>query len=170
MCRNYTYEQLLSTIGDWDLAGGYPSLKFVESPWKDSPVATSRGIPRLAEKLEWLIANIRDIDGSRATAAKIAAWLTEHDVPASASHIANLRQGYRSNPDWRVLDGIATYFGIPNQYWSDESVEQAVRRDVADIAQRWDARRGEIVSKVARLSPEQLAELAQALQRLERGE
>lgn len=114
------------------------------------------------------MSNIRDLDGSRATAQRIADWLTAQGVPSSASHVGNLRNGYRDNPDWRILDGIADYFGVPSKYWIDEDVERQVRSDVVDIDRAARSVRGDLVNRVAALPPDQLAQLQAEIDRLQK--
>ncbi|WP_052589643.1 hypothetical protein [Luteipulveratus mongoliensis] len=126
-----------------------------------------RGVPRLAIKLNWLMANIRNADGSKATSESIAAYLTERGISASTSSIGHLRTGYRSNPSWQILDGIADYFGIPGQYWSDDAVEQAVRMDVARLDNTYRPERAELVARIAALSPEQLRSFTRAVDALD---
>lgn len=106
--------------------------------WEKAPVSTSDGFPRMSEKLTWIIQTIPSVDGRKLTPERLARQIFEQtngEFEVTASHLQNLKSGFRDNPSARLLLEISRAAGLPPAFfWSDaaesllrEVVERAIR-------------------------------------------
>ena len=65
---------------------------------------------------------------------------------------------------------LAAYFGIPQQFWDNQDVEQAIRLDVALIGDTAAALRSKLVLAASTLETGRLRELEEAIERLRSGD
>lgn len=70
----------------------------------------------------------------------------------SGTYIGNLRKGTQK-PSLENADRIATFFGVPLDYFSDSATAQAVERDLRKIEALRDARVERIAMRAAGLPP-----------------
>lgn len=90
----------------------------------------SDGLPRLAEQVEWLIASIPGPDGRRYTTETLRAEIAKHGVSVSRSYVGHIRQGRAANISAVLLGALAKTFGVPADFFLDETVESRVRSAV----------------------------------------
>lgn len=150
--------------GDRTKAGGL--VVVAPDQWEEVPMGTPDGFPRMSEKLTWIIQTIPSADGRRLTPERLARQIfdqTGGEYEITASHLQNLKSGYRDNPSARLLLEIARAAGLPPAFfWSDaaevllrEVIERAIR-DHDSSSASYDAL---LLEAVPRLDEEQVAAL-----------
>lgn len=121
----------------------------------------SDGLPRLAEQVEWLIANIPTREGRRFTSESLRDEFASQGVSVSRSYIGHIRQGRATNISAVLLGALSRTFGVPADFFLDEAVEAQVRTAVDMLTK---ARREAIRSSGAERAT--LEEGVQALERI----
>lgn len=101
--------------------------------------SSADGFPRISEKLTWIIQTIPSAEGRRLTPERLARQIFEQsngEFEVTASHIQNLKSGFRDNPSARLLLEIARAAGLPAAFfWSDTAeslLREAVERAIHD--------------------------------------
>lgn len=132
--------------------------------------AAPSAVTSLEDKLNHLFATIRRPGGAKHTSAEVAAFVTEHTgEKCSREYLSQLRNGKKSNPTKRVLEGLAAFFDITPAYFFDDAKSTAIRAqlDLA-VALREDTVRQAALLEVTttlqqhvqNLSPDQLGVIA----------
>lgn len=126
-----------------------------------TPTREGVGIPHLADRLNVLFAEIPRPDKNRPYSnARAAAELDKLGISITGVYISQMRAGIRTNPNARLLAGLATLFQVPISYFFDDDMaEQITSRFESLIATR-DARVHDIMLGSADLSDRGLAAVA----------
>lgn len=126
-----------------------------------APTREGAGIPHLADRLNVLFAEIPRPEKSRPYSnARAAADLDKLGISITGVYLSQMRAGIRTNPNARLLAGLATLFQVPIGYFFDDDLaEQVTSRFESLIATR-DARVHDIMLGSADLSDRGLAAVA----------
>lgn len=118
--------------------------------------------PTLAEKIDRLIQAKRARDRRSHSYKDLAAAITGiGDAPISAAYLWQLHMGRKDNPQKKVLETLARFFGVPVTYFFD--TEEATRLyEELPIALDADVRR--MALRAADLSPESRAIIGQMIE------
>jgi transcriptional regulator with XRE-family HTH domain len=83
----------------------------------------SRG--RLALRLDRLFRNVHPPGKKEYSNDAVAEALTAAGVKVSGAYLQQLRNGVKDNPNTRLLEALAAYFGVPTTYFfQDEAAAQ----------------------------------------------
>lgn len=80
----------------------------------------------LAARLDKLFKSVRRPDGSEFSYREVAEAVTEGGEPISYSYIAQLRTGIKDNPTLRHMRGLARFFGVPVEYFTNDQLAARV--------------------------------------------
>src|SRR6266536_1727734 len=80
----------------------------------------------LAARLNKLFASVRKPGGAEYSQREVAEGVTELGEPISHSYVGQLRKGEKDNPTLRHLRGLARFFGVPVEYFTNDDVAAQV--------------------------------------------
>lgn len=139
-------------------------------------IALGRGrdeMPPLARKVDYLFRRMHPVDRGPYSLQE-AAIAIEEQTGEKVSHntLWKLRTGKHDNPTKRVLEALATFFGVPPSYFFDDEVFRAVEEQIELLTVLRDTGvRSAQLRSFLRLSPEaqqMVGELIESTARLER--
>ena len=81
-----------------------------------------------AQRLSQLFEQARRPDGKEWSALQVAKAVSATGVATSHQYISQLRSGERSNPRFVLVEALATFFSVPVSYFSDNTVDDMLRR------------------------------------------
>jgi transcriptional regulator with XRE-family HTH domain len=125
-----------------------------------------RGPVSLAERLNKLFASVRKPDGTEYSQREVAEGVTAAGEPISHSYVGQLRKGEKDNPTLRHLRGLARFFGVPVEYFTNDDVAAKVDHEL-DLLQALQALRVRTAAMRQTVLPEaerSLAELARIVE------
>ncbi|RFS85968.1 XRE family transcriptional regulator [Actinomadura spongiicola] len=134
--------------------------------------ADDAAVPPLARKVDFLFRQVHP-SGRGPYSLQEAASAIEKLTGEKISHntLWKLRTGRHDNPTKRVLEALATFFGVPPSYFFDEEVFRAVEEQIELLTVLRDTGvRGAHLRGFLRLSPEaqqMVGELIESTARLE---
>lgn len=103
----------------------------------------SEGVPYLQDRLNELFARIppsgASSPDSRYTTNAAAREITERGTSITAVYLGKLRNGTQSNPSFRHLGAIADLFGVPVDYFHNETVAATVLSELSTLQASRDA-------------------------------
>jgi transcriptional regulator with XRE-family HTH domain len=108
----------------------------------------------LAARLDRLFRTVRTAgEGEPSYAAVAEAIREQQDFAISHTYIWQLRTGRRDNPTIQHLTALATYFGVPVNYFLDDEQAERIDRELTMLATLREAGVTEIALRSADLSP-----------------
>lgn len=81
-----------------------------------------------SERLSQLFEQVRRPDGKEWSALQVAKACSATGVQTSHQYISQLRSGERNNPRFVLVEALATFFSVPVSYFSDNRVDDTLRR------------------------------------------
>lgn len=54
--------------------------------------------------------------GRKVTSAEVARWMTAQGYSVERAYVSALRNGTKPTPSWRIIEGLAKYFGVARDY------------------------------------------------------
>jgi transcriptional regulator with XRE-family HTH domain len=81
-----------------------------------------------AERLSELFEQARRPDGKEWSALQVAKACSAAGVHTSHQYVSQLRSGERNNPRFVLVEALATFFSVPVSYFSDNRVDDMLRR------------------------------------------
>ncbi|WP_207945497.1 helix-turn-helix domain-containing protein [Actinomadura sp. 7K534] len=129
-------------------------------------------VPSLAHKVDYLFRRMHP-DGRGPYSLQEATGAIEELTGEKVSHntLWKLRTGKHDNPTKRVLEALATFFGVPPSYFFDDEVFRAVEEQIELLTVLRDTGvRSAHLRNFLRLSPEaqqMVGELIESTARLE---
>jgi transcriptional regulator with XRE-family HTH domain len=124
-------------------------------------VMTDRGLPHLAERLEFLFDHVPTPDGGRYSNAQAAAALREKGFSATGTYLSQLRSGARTNPAASIVDGLATLFGVQIGYFFDAQIAADTQNELAMMTVMRDNRVRGVMARAVGVSDDDLADALQ---------
>ncbi|MFI0411190.1 helix-turn-helix domain-containing protein [Actinomadura sp. 3N508] len=129
-------------------------------------------VPPLARKVDYLFRRMHPDDRGPYSLQEAAAAIEElTGEKISHNTLWKLRTGRHDNPTKRVLEALATFFGVPPSYFFDDEVFRAVEEQIELLTVLRDTgARGAHLRNFLRLSPEaqqMVGELIESTARLE---
>lgn len=127
----------------------------------------SQGSPHrprtVAEKVEWLFANLRDENGQLFTTTEIA-----KRSGLSFSQIRNLREGFSENPKLHNLEALCRAFGVTTKVFLDEDgiAQTAAELELLEVLARTDIQT--LALRATDLGPETVRELTRFIEFMHR--
>ena len=82
----------------------------------------------LAARLSQLFEQTRRPDGKEWSALQVAKAVKAAGVATSHQYVSQLRSGERNNPSFVLVEALATFFSVPVSYFSNNSVDDTLRR------------------------------------------
>jgi transcriptional regulator with XRE-family HTH domain len=129
--------------------------------------ADETGLPEtLAARLNKLFASVRKPGGAEYSQREVAEGVTAAGEPISHSYVGQLRKGEKDNPTLRHLRGLARFFGVPVEYFTNDDVAAQVDLEL-DKLRALQALRVRTAAMRATVLPEaerSLAELARIVE------
>lgn len=107
----------------------------------------------LSQRLRWLMEHIPSPRGKRWTQEALARACAARDVEVSTSAIAHLVTGRRKAPSVKLLATIADVFGVPIEYFLDDSVALAVQKETDRLLELHAQWRQTLADEALRSSP-----------------
>lgn len=124
----------------------------------------------LAEKVDHLFRVVHPA-GSEYTYEQVATGIRKRGIATiSGPYVWQLRHGVRDNPNARVLEGLADFFGVPVGYFFDEDLAAGVDSQLELLASLRDAGVQHIATRSLNLSPEGLRVIADMVELIRRQE
>jgi transcriptional regulator with XRE-family HTH domain len=138
-----------------------------ESPAESTP-------PTLAAKLDRLFRVVRPPGLDREyTYREAAVGIAEHGGATTANYVYLLRSGRRDNPGMKLLESLASFFGVPVTYFYDtQKSEQELEEELQLRAALRDSSIRQLALRSVDLSPANLRHIIGIIERvreLERG-
>jgi transcriptional regulator with XRE-family HTH domain len=121
-----------------------------------------------AERLDHLFKRVHPPDKPEYSYEEVARIAAEAGFEISATYVWQLRNGKRTNPTLRHIEGLAACFGVPAGYFLDPEVERLVRADLDMITSLRDAGVHNLALRAQGLSPESLAAVEAMIERIRR--
>jgi transcriptional regulator with XRE-family HTH domain len=87
--------------------------------------------PTFQSRLNHLIASVANEDGTPLTDRQVAQRIQGAGVSVTYQYINLLRSGRKTNPTFKIVQGLADAFGVPPGYFFDDSIYQQSLRDLA---------------------------------------
>lgn len=87
----------------------------------------------LADKINYLFEMVRTDDGGKLSSKQAVMWIRDSGTDISESHLSELRRGVKSNPTFRVLEGLARVFGVPATYFFGGDADVALVESELDL-------------------------------------
>lgn len=119
---------------------------------REGEVVADRGLPHVAERLNFLFEYIPNPQGSKYSNAQAAKALSDNDVPATATYVSQLRSGERKNPSASIIGGLADLFGVQVAYFFDEQVASQTQDELATMTAMRDSRVRSVMARAAGVS------------------
>ncbi|WP_207400927.1 helix-turn-helix domain-containing protein [Actinomadura roseirufa] len=96
-----------------------------------APASVADGVPPLARKIDYLFRRMHP-SGRGPYSLQEAATKVEELTGEKISHntLWKLRTGKHDNPTKRVLEALASFFGVPPSYFFDDEVFRAVEEQI----------------------------------------
>lgn len=107
------------------------------------------------ERLRRLFDTVPDHDGHRMSVRAVCAAAAEKGHEISEPYLYQLTQGRKSNPSMSAINAIAAGFGVPPQYFFDES-HSTVHREIELLRMLADTQVSALFFRTLDLSPENL--------------
>ena len=79
-----------------------------------------------AARLDTLFRRVHPPDKAEYTYEEVARGATRSGFDISAAYVWQLRNGKRTNPTLRHIEGLASFFGVPASYFLDPEVQRRV--------------------------------------------
>ncbi|WP_213451250.1 helix-turn-helix domain-containing protein [Rhizomonospora bruguierae] len=124
------------------------------------------GSSSLRKRLDKLFTSVRKPDGTEYSTREVAEGVTEIGEPISHTYVGQLRRGEKDNPTLRHLRGLAKFFGVPVEYFTNDQVSAEVDHEL-DTLSALQALRVRTAAMRATVLPEaerSLAELARIVE------
>lgn len=114
------------------------------------------GMPDFADRLNDLYARVPREGSSTATYSNeaVAEALTQRGIPVTGQYLAQLRSGRKDNPSGRLVGGLAHFFGVPVDYFFDESLAAQVRGQLDQLAALRDSKIQGLMARTHGMSDE----------------
>ncbi|WHT22548.1 XRE family transcriptional regulator [Crossiella sp. CA-258035] len=119
----------------------------------------------LALKLNHLFSTVKSLDsnGKEYSNEFVAQQLTKAGVPISSSYIWQLRKGKKSNPTLEHIQGLAKFFGVNVDYFTNDEVSARIDSQLEILRAEQEARLNQIAANPeARWMAARAAELSPA--------
>ncbi|GAA4947760.1 hypothetical protein GCM10023205_04670 [Yinghuangia aomiensis] len=90
----------------------------------------------LSEKLAHLFGTVHPASRGPYSNAEVAREIraaADDDAGLSASAIAQLRSGAKTNPTMKTIEALASFFGVPPAYFFDDAVARQTDAEIAEI-------------------------------------
>lgn len=122
----------------------------------------------LAARLDRLFRRVRPSGKAEYTHEEVARGATDAGYEISAAYVWQLRNGKRTNPTLRHIEGLAAFFGVPASYFLDPDVQKRVDAELELIASLRDAGVQHLALRAHGLSPEGLAAVENMVEHVRR--
>ncbi len=120
------------------------------------------GSESLQKRLDKLFTSVRKNDSTEFSAREVAEGVAKLGEPISHTYVGQLRRGEKDNPTLRHLRGLAKFFGVPVEYFTNDEIAAEVDHEL-DKLNALQALRVRTAAMRATVLPEaerSLAELA----------
>ena len=98
-------------------------------------VEEEEGLPHLADRLNFLFANVPTPDTHQLYGNDRAAEdLTRGGTPVTAGYIRQLRSARKRNPTAKLLVGIANLFDVPLTYFVDDVLAERIQTQLTALS------------------------------------
>lgn len=127
-------------------------------------------LPDLAERLDLLFRTVPRGDGSKKlhSSASVAQALTRQGMSVTPNHIRALRTGRRGNPSFRLLVALADLFGVPLDYFVDDSVAAEIQESLDALVAIRDTGVEQVMLRAHGVSSESLGPVLALLDQIRR--
>ena len=114
------------------------------------------GVQSFSERLDYLFRTVRPRNREY-TYEEIAARVRERGgEEISGTYISMLRRGLRDNPTRRHIEGLAAAFGVPPNFFFDQTAAEEIAAKLELLASMRDAGVQRVALRASELSPEGL--------------
>jgi transcriptional regulator with XRE-family HTH domain len=121
-----------------------------------------------ASRLDHLFRRVHPSDKPEFTYEEVANGVTQAGHDISAAYVWQLRNGKRTNPTLRHIEGLAAFFGVPASYFLDPAVQRQVDAELDLITSLRDAGVQNLALRAHGLSPEGLAAVESMVEHVRR--
>lgn len=105
------------------------------------------------EKLAHLIDTVHPPDRGPYSYREIEAGIAEHPGAMTAAHINQLVKGKQPHPRVHHVEALATFFGVPVNYFFDDDLADKIDDQISQISAWGDDEARRIAERVVELSP-----------------
>jgi hypothetical protein len=105
------------------------------------------------DKLAHLIETVHPPDRGPYSYREIEAGITEHPGSMTAAYINQLVKGRQPHPRIHHVEALASFFGVPTQYFFDDDLATKVDDQLAQVTAWRDEEARHIAERVAELGP-----------------
>jgi transcriptional regulator with XRE-family HTH domain len=105
------------------------------------------------DKLAYLIETVHPPDRGSYSYREIAAGIAEHPGAMTAAHINQLVKGKQPYPRIHHIEALASFFGVPVQYFFDDDVTTRIEDQIAQVSAWRDEEARHIAERVVQLNP-----------------
>jgi transcriptional regulator with XRE-family HTH domain len=145
------------------MLGGWPGVG------NGGSVSTEQNqVTDFAERLRRLIDTVHPPERGPYSYREIAKAVTALGVPITSSSVYQLATGERSEPKLKHVQGFATFFGVPIDYFLDETVARRLDEQISSVAIWRDPEAQEIALRALKLGPAYRAAVSGVLEAFER--
>ena len=126
--------------------------------------------PTFAERLNRLFDTVYPPGRGPHTSAEVILALKAEGVTMSAPYLSQLRSGNRTNPSAATMAGLANFFRIKPDYFTDDGYYEKLDKELSWLASMREDGVRHIATSAAELSAEGRREIAERVEQLRRAE
>lgn len=126
------------------------------------------GVESFSERLDYLFRTVRPRNREY-TYEEIAARVRDRGgEEISGTYISMLRRGLRDNPTRRHIEGLAAAFGVPPNFFFDQTAAEEIAAKLELLASMRDAGVQRVALRASELSPEGLRAIQSMVEHVRR--
>ncbi|MEO7193945.1 MAG: XRE family transcriptional regulator [Pseudonocardiaceae bacterium] len=114
---------------------------------------SDQGKPSFGDRLVYLIETVHPPDRGPYSYREIAAGIAEHPGAMTAAHINQLVRGKQPHPRIHYVEALASFFGVPVNYFFDDEVTTRIDDQIAQVSAWRDQEARHIAERVVQLTP-----------------
>ncbi|MGH3826284.1 MAG: XRE family transcriptional regulator [Pseudonocardiaceae bacterium] len=114
---------------------------------------SDQGKPSFGDRLAYLIETVHPPDRGPYSYREIAAGIAEHPGAMTAAHINQLVRGKQPHPRIHYVEALASFFGVPVNYFFDDEVTTRIDDQIAQVSAWRDQEARHIAERVVQLTP-----------------
>ena len=104
------------------------------------------------DKLAYLIETVHPPDRGPYSYREIAAGIAAHPGAMTAAHINQLVRGRQPHPRIHYVEALASFFGVPMNYFFDDDVAARINDQIAEVSAWRDKEARRIAERVVELN------------------
>lgn len=127
----------------------------------------SKGMPDFADRLNALFERVPDPATNKpCTNAAVALELSEAGTPVTAAYLGLLRAAKKQDPSARLVGALASFFGVPVDYFFDSGKAASITQQLEQLAALRDEGVRGIMTRAQGVSPQALNQVAGILEHI----